>query len=787
MDAEFAQQLYRKGHYFAHYLYISDYPEFDRSAATAPRYGDEMVKVLMVAEKPSIAKIITDHLSNGKFRTRRTCSRACQTYEFIRWCPHLNAKAKVIVTSTIGHVFNLSFEKQKGMKPEECFTMNTVKEVEETSAKNRVVEHLRELAADCQQLVLWLDCDREGENICFEIIGICREQFPSDSDIFRAKFSALTQVEIKGAFDKLGKPNKHMAMAVDARQELDLRVGVAFTRLLTWSFLDHAKAKFPRYKDLRVLSYGPCQTPTLWFVVERHKEIQKFTPEEYWILRFMVEVGGQVQRLPFTRADDEKIWEENEAQMLLALVKKPGTMATVESKVEEPKRAKRPVGLNTVQLLKAASTGLGISPGSVMRVAESLYSHGYISYPRTETSRYPPSFDVTSVLNELSYHPTFGKSVQWLLKENGGRVRPPSEGHDAGDHPPITPMRLAGREDFMKAKSPGKEWKIYDLVCSHFIASLMPDVEYTEHTLTVDVQGHKFSSTWHEVSERGFLYAMPHEEKKLRIRALGGDGSSGKGKGKDSKGQRVTVPKLNPKQRLRVSEAQLENECTKHPEYLKESELITLMDKNGIGTDATMAQHIDNVVARHYVKVCEPSEEPGKPGPEIRETKGWNPKWNKGKGKGKGGGDGGPPKPKARHMVPTGLGLAILDMFHRITPDLCEPPVRAFMEKQCAQIADGVASQDAVVTENITLFQKKFDNFQNRLPSVAHILAPKGDAWDSGSDSWSGGGSWKGGGKKGGGQKGGRIAAPWTSSGVKASGATIKPKVWGGAKRKRLG
>jgi len=72
-----------------------------------------------------------------------------------------------------------------------------------------------------------------------------------------------------------------MSMAVDVRQELDLKVGVAFTRLLTYNFLKAAQAKFPR-NDLKVLSYGPCQTPTLWFCVERHKEIQKFKRETFW-------------------------------------------------------------------------------------------------------------------------------------------------------------------------------------------------------------------------------------------------------------------------------------------------------------------------------------------------------------------------------------------------------------------------------------------------------------------------------------------------------------------------
>lgn len=84
-----------------------------------------------------------------------------------------------------------------------------------------------------------------------------------------------------------------------------------------------------------------------------------------------------------------------------------------------------------------------------------------------------------------------------------------------------------------------------------------------------------------------------------------------------------------------------------------------------------MAQHIDNVVARNYVMVCGPSEKGSKEaGPRIQ---------SKGKGKGKTReGD----RPKSRHMVPTGLGLAILDMFFRLVPEVCEPDVRAYMEKQ---------------------------------------------------------------------------------------------------------
>ena len=80
-------------------------------------------------------------------------------------------------------------------------------------------------------------------------------------------------------------------MSVDARQELDLNFGVAFSRLMTRAYLDLAKEKF-RIRDLKVISFGLCQTPTLWFFVQRHREIQAFRPEEYFLVSVRVNIGG---------------------------------------------------------------------------------------------------------------------------------------------------------------------------------------------------------------------------------------------------------------------------------------------------------------------------------------------------------------------------------------------------------------------------------------------------------------------------------------------------------------
>ena len=115
---------------------------------------------------------------------------------------------------------------------------------------------LQHLGTGIDHLVLWLDCDPEGENICFEVIRTVKPKMIRKdglTNVWRAKFSSVTPKDIKKAMQNLGSPNENESNAVDARQELDLKIGVAWTRFQTQFF----KVKFG--SRARLVSYGPVR------------------------------------------------------------------------------------------------------------------------------------------------------------------------------------------------------------------------------------------------------------------------------------------------------------------------------------------------------------------------------------------------------------------------------------------------------------------------------------------------------------------------------------------------
>nr|CCC53485.1 putative DNA topoisomerase III, fragment [Trypanosoma vivax Y486] len=526
-------------------------------------------RVLMVAEKPSIAESVAQHLSNGQAVKR---PRALPVYEYDG---HFHGyPARFCVTSTTGHIFSCDFtpQHQSWDRTDEEVLFSAPVVWKEESGK--VSKHLAHEAEGCDTLVLWLDCDREGENICFEVMQVVARSIHDMRNIWRAKFSAITREAITEAFRNLGRPNKHLSDAVSCRQELDLnRSGAQIT--FEW-------------------------------------------------------VRGRV-------------FDELIARLLHQKVSHNKVGKVVDVSVGADTRA-RPTALNTVELMKVASKLLGIGPHHAMQLAENLYVSGYISYPRTESTAYPSSFDFKGALAQHERHPQWGAYVQGLLKD---RYTRPKAGKDAGDHPPITPMRAANPGELSS-----DSWRLYEYITRHFIATLSPDCKLCKTKLVVELGGEFFTFTGKVVEDPGFTEILSHFAVK-----------------DDKIPTNIQVGSDFP-----MSDVRLQAGQTQPPGYLTESDLIGMMERHGIGTDASISQHVNNIVERGYCTV--------KPG---------------------------------RVMQPTKLGIVLIHGIKSIDPELVLPLVRSKVEEYVTLIAEGKAGLDEVLSSVLDLFFGKFRYFKENI------------------------------------------------------------------------
>lgn len=598
----------------------------------------------MVAEKPSLALSLAQILSDRQCNTRKSINSACSVHEWTG--TFKNEIVKFKMTSVCGHVYTLDFDSKynnwDSVDPVELFTCPTEKK--EAAPNLRIPMFLSHEAKGCDYVILWLDCDKEGENICFEVLNCIQRSVKFDVRdgrfVYRAKFSAITEKDIKSAMIKLGKPNENEAKSVDARQELDLRIGCAFTRFQTKFFQG-------RYGDLdsTLISYGPCQTPTLGFCVQRHDEIQSFKPEPFWYAKLQLESLDIA--LSWSRGN---IFDKTVAVLLQSLLSGYET-ASVTSVTSKELAKQRPLALNTVELMKAASAGLGLGPHSVMHIAEKLYTQGYISYPRTETTHYHDSFNTKDVLNILSHSQEYKELVANAKMSN----QKPRKGHDAGDHPPITPLKNASRSDFVDNDS----WRIYDYICRHFIASLMQDLKYKCITYQMLLGDEYFHCVSNSLIHAGYTEAMPWQ----------------------GFGQNDNKLNLNVGDKLPVKDLQLIESQTSPPDYLTESELISLMEKHGIGTDASIPVHINNICQRNYVSVS-----------------------------------------SGRRLIPSTLGIVLVHGYQRVDCELVLPTMRSAVEEQLNLIALGNANFNAVLKHAIKIFQQKFNYFVGNINLIDQLF-----------------------------------------------------------------
>lgn len=307
-----------------------------------------------------------------------------------------------------------------------------------------------------------------------------------------------------------------------------------------------------------------------------------------------------------------------------------------------------------MKLLKVASSAFGMSAHATMRIAEHLYLSGYISYPRTESTAYSSNFNFNEILSSHKDHSEWGDYVKRLLSEGHDK---PRSGKDAGDHPPITPVRCASEQSLGE-----QEWKIYKFITQNFLATISKPAIFRVHKIKLKIGFEYFQLKGRIIESEGFLEITPWLINKIK---------------------EVGLPTFEINEEYKIDTMNIRQGHTSAPGYLTESDLISCMEANEIGTDASIPSHIKNIIDRGYVRVV---------------------------------------AKKGRTLVPSNLGLALARGYCDIDPELILPKVRRYIEKSVDRVAKGEIDFKLVVDHVLKIFLQKYDYYVEKMGIVDNYI-----------------------------------------------------------------
>ena len=528
---------------------------------------------LIITEKNSSAKKIAEILSGGE-------AKADATYKvpFYTWS---DGEGQQMSVGLKGHVMGVAFpEGYSNWQETDLHDLIDAELVPEPTDKN-VVKAIRKLAKDADSMVIATDYDREGELIGLEALQQVLEVNPgvaadaSDGEdagavlaarppIKRARYSALTKDEIERAFSQLDELAYDLAYAGAARQDIDLIWGATLTRAVSLA---------TRRFGSNFLSVGRVQSPTLALIVERELERRAHVPKPYWeVFAKFAHPDGAFE----AHHETDKFWERAEADAALKGTTSPGVVKDVTSR----RNTRRPPApYNTTAFTTDASSRLGITPASAMRIAEDLYMDGFISYPRTDNTVYPRSLNTRELVQSLARIPDFA-AAQSLLD---GELKPTRGKKETTDHPPIHPTQALYPNALEGAKR-----RVYELVVRRFLATFAPPM-ITEST-RADIQAGSES-----YFVRGSVVVDPGYAAIYTYARSADD----------------EIPKLEQGQTLELEgDPWIVDKETQPPARISQGKLIELMEERGLGTKATRADIIQKLYDRGYVysNPPEPSE-----------------------------------------------------------------------------------------------------------------------------------------------------------------------------------
>ncbi len=541
-----------------------------------------MGKALIIAEKPSVASDIAKALGGFK--------KAEDFYE----------SEDYVLSSAVGHLLELivpagveaargkwSFAHLPVIPPH--FDLQPI---EKAAARLRVLLKLIK-RKDVTGLINACDAGREGELIFRNIVRYSKAKQP----IQRLWLQSMTPAAIREGFSKLRSDNEMIPLsdAATSRAEADWLVGINGTRAMT-AFNSKSGGFFKT-------PVGRVQTPTLAIVVEREQKIKKFVSRDYWevIGTFKAEAGEYIGKWfdeKFVRPDKdgdadlkpERLWEVERAESIRdKCLHKPG-IVTEESK---PTTQLSPLLYDLTSLQREANSRFGFSASNTLKIAQGLYErHKVLTYPRTDSRALPEDYQgtVQSTLKMLSAT-SYGTFAETILKS--GWVKPNKRifnNAKVSDHFAIIPTN----ETPKNLTEP--EQKLYDMVTKRFLAVFYPAAEFLETTRITRVEGEPFKTTGKVLVNPGWLAVYGKEAESEDTPTLAAVKPN-----EQVETTNIEVKQSQTKPPPRFNEATLLSAMEGAGKLVEDEELREAMREKGLGTPATRATIIENLLREEYM------------------------------------------------------------------------------------------------------------------------------------------------------------------------------------------
>lgn len=509
-----------------------------------------MSYTLVITEKPTAAEKIASALSEGS--VKRSKNKGVDYYKITR------GGRDIVVAPAVGHLFILS-EGEK--KKKWTYPVFTVEWKPTFSNKNNLwakkyFQNMHDLIKKAGDLISACDYDVEGSVIAYNIIRFMGKTENGK----RMKFSTLTGSDIEEAYDnaspRLDFPQIEAGLA---RHQLDWIFGINLSRALTLS-LEHIGGFW-------TLSTGRVQGPVLEILEKRQKEIEAFKPKPFWQIEIQVLHSGN----EFTALHvKDKFWEEQEAQEILEKCKgKPGTVESLEKR-EQKQYPPFPFDLTTLQ---RESYGLfGYSPKQTLDIAQSLYEHALISYPRTSSQKLPAKLGHKAIITRLSKQGEYSELCKKLLsrkflKPNEGKKEDPA-------HPAIFPTGMKP-----KKLNPYQK-KVYDLIVRRFLSVFADPAVREMIKAVIGIEGEDFIAHGIRTLVPNWIeFYKPYARFKDNI-----------------------LPGMNKGDSVDVRKIDLLDKETQPPPRYTQASILYEMEKNGIGTKATRSQILQTLYDRGYIQ-----------------------------------------------------------------------------------------------------------------------------------------------------------------------------------------